>query len=208
MPYVFTEQGVSMLSAVLKSATAVNVSIQIIDAFVEMRKFISINAGIFQRLDKVELKQLDTDNKIDTILKALETKSIQPTQGIFYNGQIYDAYIFVSDLIRTAKSSLTLIDNYIDDSVLTLFTKRDKGVDFHIYTKNISKQLKLDIEKHNQQYPIVKAHKFDKSHDRFLIIDDNTVYHFGASLKDLGKKWFAFSKMDIETIDFIKSLRE
>ena len=212
LPYVFTEQGISMLSAVLKSETAVNVSIQIIDAFVEMRKFILNNANIFNRLDTIEKRQIgyqiETDQKFNQIFKALEDKSAQPTQGIFYNGQIYDAYTFVSDLIRTAKSTLTLIDNYIDDTVLTLFTKRNENVDFHILTKTISKQLKLDIDKHNQQYKYVRVQKFDKSHDRFLIIDDKTVYHFGASLKDLGKKWFAFSKMNIETIDFIKNLKK
>ena len=166
------------------------------------------------RMNRMEDNVSDIETNVNTLMNKVNSIDLQinsqqlPTQGIFYNGQIYDAYTFVSDLIRTAKSSLTLIDNYIDDTVLTLFTKRNKNIDFNIYTKTISKQLKLDIDKHNQQYPTIKIQKFDKSHDRFLIIDNNTVYHFGASLKDLGKKWFAFSKMDIETIDFIKNLKK
>jgi hypothetical protein len=205
LPYVFTEQGVSMLSAILKSKVAIEVSITIIRAFSEMKKLIENNVNIFYRLNNIEqkqiasdVKQIDIDNKIDIILKALEDKSSLPIQGVFFNGQVYDAYTFVSDLIRRAKSSLILIDNYIDDTVLTHFTKRQTGVEFIIYTQYISKQLKLDIEKHNVQYPPVKIVKFDKAHDRFLIIDKNEIYHFGASLKDLGKKWFAFSKMHID----------
>ncbi len=207
IPYVFTEQGVSMLSAVLRSDTAVLVSIKIIDAFVEMRKFISANAGIFQRLDKVEQKQIETDNKFEQIFKALEDKSIKPKQGIFYDGQVFDAYVFVADLIKTAKKSIILIDNYVDETVLQLFTKRDKNVSVSIYTKTISKTLKQDLEKHNAQYPKIEIKKFDKAHDRFLIIDETTVYHIGASLKDLGKKWFAFSKMEMDALEMIANLK-
>lgn len=206
LPYVFTEQGVSMLSAVLRSETAVQVSIKIIDAFVEMRKFISTNAGIFQRLDKVEQKQIETDNKFEQIFKALENKSIKPKQGIFYDGQVFDAYVFVADLIKSAKKSILLIDNYVDESVLQLFTKRNKNVTVKIYTKTISKTLKQDLEKHNAQYPKIEIEKFDKAHDRFLMIDETTVYHIGASLKDLGKKWFAFSKMEMDAMEMIANL--
>jgi len=207
-PYAFTEQGVAMLASVLRSETAVKVSIQIMQAFVEMKKFISVNAGIFQRLDKVEQKQIETDQKFEQIFKALEDKSIKPKQGIFYNGQIFDAYVFIADLIKSAKKSILLIDNYIDESVLQLFTKRKKNVTVNIYTKNITKVLKQDLEKHNSQYPEISIKKFSKAHDRFLIIDENTVYHFGASLKDLGKKWFAFSKMDLQAMEMITNLNK
>ena len=206
-PYAFTEQGVAMLSAVLRSETAVKVSIQIMQAFVQMKKFISVNAGIFQRLDKVERKQIETDQKFEQIFKALEDKSIKPKQGIFYDGQVFDAYVFVSDLIKSAQKSILLIDNYINESVLQLFTKRKKNVSVRIYTKNITKILKQDLEKHNTQHPKIKIEKFTKAHDRFLIIDETTVYHFGASLKDLGKKWFAFSKMNMEAMEMIANLK-
>lgn len=207
LSFVFTEQGVSMLSAVLRSETAVKVSILVMDAFVEMRKFIATNAGVFQRLDKVELKQIETDQKFEQIFKALEDKSIKPKQGIFYDGQVFDAYIFIADLIKSAKKSILLIDNYIDETVLQLFTKRKKNVSVTIYTKNITKVLKQDLEKHNSQHPKIELKKFSKAHDRFLIIDGTTVYHFGASLKDMGNKWVAFSKMEIEAIKMIANLK-
>ncbi len=207
LSFVFTEQGVSMLSAVLRSETAVKVSILIMDAFVEMRKFIATNAGVFQRLDKVELKQIETDQKFEQIFKALEDKSIKPKQGIFYDGQVFDAYIFIADLIKSANKSILLIDNYIDENVLQLFTKRKKNVSVTIYTKNITKVLKQDLEKHNNQHPKIKIEKFTKAHDRFMIIDGTTVYHFGASLKDLGNKWFAFSKMEMEAMEIITNLK-
>ena len=206
LPFVFTEQGVSMLSAVLRSKTAVKISVQIIQAFVEMRKFISINAGVFQRLNKVEQNQIETNEKFEQLFKALEDKSIKPKQGIFYDEQVFDAYIFVADLIKSAKKSIVLIDNYIDESVLQFFTKRKETVTVTIYTKNFSTILKQDLEKYNAQYPKIEMVKFTKSHDRFLIIDETTVYHFGASLKDLGKRWFAFSKMDIEAMEMIANL--
>jgi hypothetical protein len=205
-PYVFTEQGVAMLSAVLRSETAIKVSIQIINAFVTMRRFIAANAQIFQRLDMLEIKQLETDNKIDHVLNAIESKEIQPKQGIFFDGQIFDAYQFVSDLIRTARNTILIIDNFIDDTVLTHLTKRNKGVKVTIFTKTISKQLALDIKKFKKQYPPIEIKEFKNSHDRFIIIDNTTVYHFGASLKDLGKKWFAFSKMDIGAVEMLSRL--
>lgn len=207
MPFVFTEQGVSMLSAVLKSEIAVSISIKIIKSFVEMRRFISNNVLIFQRLDSLEQKQSKTDVKVDAILNAIEDKSIKQKQGIFYDGQVYDAYIFVSDLIKSAKESIILIDNYIDDTVLTLLSKRDAKVKATIYTKNITKQLELDLQKYNAQYPNIELKKFNSSHDRFLIIDAKEVYHIGASLKDLGKKWFAFSKFDVGALDILGRLK-
>ena len=210
LPYVFTEQGVSMLSAVLRSKTAIEVSIKIIDSFVNMRKFLSQNASLFTRIDSIEKRQISyeikNDTKVDAILNAIEEKGTPQKQHIFYDGQIFDAYLFVSDIIKSAKSSIKLIDNYIDESTLVLFTKRDEKVDMKIYTKTISKQLKLDLEKHNAQYPKIDIEIFDLSHDRFLIIDEKEIYHFGASLKDLGKKWFAVSKMDINSFELLGKL--
>jgi len=202
LPYAFTEQGVSMLSGVLKSDIAVNVSIQIIDAFVSMRKFISKNSEIFFRLDKVERKQIEYDDKFEKVFNALEVE--KPKKGIFYNGQVFDAYKFVSDLIKSASDRIILIDNYIDDSILILFSKVC-DVNVVIYTREISKQLKLDLEKYNSQYGNVKIKEFSDAHDRFLIIDKE-VYHFGASLKDLGKKWFAFSKFPKKSLEIINKL--
>jgi hypothetical protein len=195
-PYAFTEQGVAMLSAVLRSDTAIQVSIQIMQTFVTMRKFLINNASVFQRLDHIELKQLKTDEKLEQIFKDLETGQIQPNQGIFFDGQIFDAYSFVSSLIREAKKSIILIDNYVDDTVLALLSKRNRQVSASVYTLKISLQLDLDLKKHNSQYPEIKIFELKETHDRFLILDEKELYHFGASLKDLGKKWFAFSKMD------------
>ena len=194
LPYVFTEQGVSMLSAVLKSKTAINVSIRIIDSFVNMRKFISQNALIFQKFDKIEQKLLKQDDKFEKVFEALEN-NISPSQGIFFNGQIFDAHNFVSELIRGAKNSIILIDNYVDDSTLLLFSK-NQNIDVTIYTHTFSKALKLDLEKYNKQYRDITIKTNKNFHDRFLIIDEKEVYHMGASLKDLGKKAFAFSKMN------------
>ena len=211
LPFVFTEQGVSMLSAVLKSAAAVQTSIQIIKSFVNMRRFLQNNASIFQKIESIEKRQIayeiKNDTKVDAILNAIEEKGVPQKQHIFYDGQIFDAYLFVSDIIKSAKTSIKLIDNYVDETTLVLFTKRDVNVSMKIHTKNISKQLQLDLEKHNSQYPKIEIEKFDLSHDRFLIIDEREIYHFGASLKDLGKKWFAVSKMDIESFEIIWRLK-
>jgi len=206
LPYAFTEQGISMLSAVLKSETAIQVSIQIMQTFVEMRKFILSNAQLFQRLETVEQKQIATDNQINIILNAIELDQIKPKQGVFFNGQIFDAYAFVSDLIKSANSSIVLIDNYIDESVLILFSKKQQQVTAKIYSQKINKQLLLDVEKFNLQYPTLELLEFRNSHDRFLIIDDTDFYHIGASLKDLGKKWFAFSKFEKRAIELLQNL--
>lgn len=208
LPYVFTEQGISSLSGVLKSETAVKVNIAIMRAFVQMRKFLVENAAIFQRLDKVEQKQIEADQKFDRIFNALEDKSVKPKQGIFYDGQIFDAYVFVADLIKSAEKSILLIDNYVDESVLQLLTKQKKDVTVTIYTKHITKILKQDLAKHNKQYPKIEIKQFTKAHDRFIIIDKETVYHFGASLKDLGKKWFAFSKMEMNAEEILAKLEK
>lgn len=211
-PYSFTEQGVAMLSAVLRSETAIQVSIQIINAFVKMRRFISSNAAIFTRIDSVEKNLLEykteSDSKFNKIFEAIEEREIKPKQGIFFEGQIFDAYKFVSDLFRSAKTSILIIDNYVDDTVLTHLTKKKKTVKVSIYTKNISEQLKLDSEKFNSQYKNLTLKKFNKSHDRFIIIDDKDIYHFGASLKDLGKKWFAFSKFGKGALTILEKLEK
>ena len=209
-PYVFTQEGVATLSGILKSKKATAVNISVMRAFVAMRKFIVKNAEIFSRLDFVERKQIEyqlkTDNSFEKVFSAIEDKTFQKKQGIFFDGQIFDAYRFFSDIIRSANKSIILIDNYIDDSVLTLFSKRSSSVQVTIFTKKISKQLLLDVAKYNLQYPPVELKKFTQSHDRFLIIDNNKVYHFGASLKDLGKKWFAFSKFDKEAFKLLDKL--
>jgi hypothetical protein len=207
LPYAFTEQGVAMLSAVLKSETAVKMSVQIMSAFVAMRHFLLENAQIFKRMDSIELKQFETDKKLDNVLNALGSNELQPKQGIFYDGQIFDAYKFVCDLIRKANKSIVLIDNFIDETVLDILTKRKKNVSATIYTKNLTSHLKLDLKKHNEQYSPIEIKEFEKSHDRFLIIDEKKVYHIGASLKDLGKKWFAFSKMEIDAQDILTKLK-
>ncbi len=198
LPYVFCEQGVAMLSAILRSDIAVKVSIEIMNAFVEMRKLLIGNAALFSRMDKVELKQIEADGKFEEIFRALEGGKLHSEKGIFYDGQIFDAYTFVSDIIRSAQRSIILIDNYVDDTVLTLLGKRGQSVSATIYTKNISNQLQLDVQRYNSQYPAINIHTFAHAHDRFLIIDSTELYHVGASLKDLGKKWFAFSKMNAE----------
>ena len=205
LPNVFTEQGISTLSGVLHSKTAIQVNIAIMRAFVGMRKFLMANANLFQRLDRLEFKQLEIDHKVEKIINALENETIKPKQGIFFGGQIFDAYKFTTGLIKEAKKSIVLIDNYVDETILTLFSKNQKTA-VTIYTKNISKQLKLDLDKYNAQYKPIEIKKFNKAHDRFLIIDNKEIYHFGASLKDLGKKWFAFSKFDIEAIEILRKL--
>jgi len=207
LPYVFTEQGVSMISAVLNSDRAIEVSIQIMQAFVNMRRFLINNASVFQRLDVLELKQLKTNERLEEIFKALEAGQPKPDKGIFFNGQVFDAWVFVSDLVKSAKTSLILIDNYINESVLSLFTKKSKGVNVGIYTKTISRALHEDAKKFNDQYGGLSLYTFNASHDRFLLIDKAEVYHIGASLKDLGKKWFAFSKMEKDSLVIFEKLR-
>jgi hypothetical protein len=210
--YAFTEQGIAMLSAVLHSKTAIQISIKIINTFVEIRRFFYNNAQVFARLDLVERKQItfesETEKNFEKVFQALGKSQESPKQGVFYNGQVYDAYIFVCNLIRKAKKSLTLVDNYIDESVLSLLSKRANGISTIIYTKSISKQLPLDLKKHNEQYSPIAINIFKNSHDRFLIIDEQEIYHIGASLKDLGKKWFAFSKLELGAVEMLQKLKE
>jgi Virulence protein RhuM family len=154
------------------------------------------------RVDRIEKKLLEHDHKFDLLIKT----NLLPNEGIYYDGQIFDAYQFVSDIIKSATKSIILIDNYVDESVLTLLSKRESFVTATIYTASVSKQLKLDLKRFNAQYPAVDVKTFTKSHDRFLIIDNATIYHIGASLKDLGKKWFAFSKIDLDVKEMMKKL--
>ena len=203
LPCVFTEQGVAMISAVLNSDVAIRMSIKIMKAFVAMRHSIAKNDLTFQRIDRLEIKQIENDKNFEKLFNALENRQLQPKQGIFFDGQIFDAHNFVSDLVRLAERSIVLIDNFVDDTVLTLFSKRKSRVTLKILTKNVSKQLQLDMKKFNGQFPPAEIQEFDLSHDRFMIIDDSTVYHIGASLKDLGKKWFAFSKMELKAAEML-----
>ena len=193
-PFVFTEQGVAMLSAVLKSEVAVKVSIQIMQAFVSMRKTLSHAEGLIQRLEIVEFKQHKTDTKLEKVLQALEMDQM-PKQGVFFEGQLFDAHVFVSKLIKQAHSSLELVDNYVDETTLLLLSKHNKQVACRLVSRPRAALLN-DIEKHNRQYDTIKFIENHSSHDRFLILDDAQLYHFGASFKDLGRKCFAFSRMD------------
>lgn len=201
-PNVFTEQGIAMLSAVLHTDIAVNVSIQIMKAFVVMRKSLGQLHGLLQRMDGLEIKQLNTDQKIEQIFKLLD-KEITPRQGIFFEGQLFDAHVFVSNLIKSAEASIIVVDNYVDENTLILLSKRNKDVKCKVLTR-ISTALSKDIEKHNQQYPAIELIENRGSHDRFIVIDNTYLYHFGASLKDLAKKCFAFSRMD----DLLPGLKE
>jgi hypothetical protein len=203
LPYVFTEQGVAGLSGVLKSETAAKVHVEIMRAFVAMRKFIQENQLIYSRLDKLEIRQIETDHKFERVFKALESKDVIPNQGVFFDGQVFDAYELASKIIRSATQRIVLIDNYMNETTLTHLCKKKKGVKVLLFTKNINKQLTLDVRKANEQYDDFELQHFTKSHDRFLIIDGKEVYHLGASLKDLGKKWFAFSKMDTKSVEGI-----
>lgn len=212
LPYAFTENGIAMLSGVLRSPQAVSMNIQIMRAFVAMRRFLTSNAQVFQRLEVIEHTQLSlvahqevTDKKLEEVFRRLDDRSEKPEKGIFYDGQIFDAYTFINERIREAKKRIVLIDNYVDDSVLTMLDKRNKNVDAIVYTKSISRQLSLDCEKHNAQYAPIEVKQFDRAHDRFLCVDD-TVYLIGASLKDLGKKWFGFVKLEQPTDELLSKM--
>ncbi len=193
-----------MLSSVLRSPKAIEVNIQIMRAFTTLRRFLVTNAQVFQRLSSLEHHRIETDQRLDEVFRRLEAGQ-QPKQGIFFDGQVFDAYHFVCDFVRAAKDRIVLFDNYIDDSVLILLDKRNENVSATIYTKNITPQLALEIQRHNAQYAPIDILELNKVHDRFLCIDD-TVYHIGASLKDLGKKWFAFAKMEIQTRQLVRNI--
>ena len=196
-PFVYTEQGVSMLSAVLKSSIAIKISIQIIKAFVELRKSHADNWNILYRLNHLENRQISVENRFDKVLKAFKNTRAIPRQGIFFDGQVFDAFVFVTNLIQSADSSIILIDNYIDERVLSLMSKKKQKVRVSILTLASNPHLDLAVKHFNEQFSGLDVRIFKRSHDRFLIIDEKEVYHIGASLKDLGKKWFAFSKLQI-----------
>ncbi len=210
LPFAFTEQGVAMLSAVLKTPVAVHISIKIMKAFVLVRRLINTRHDFSTQITKIAQRQNEfetkTNERFEQVFDAISTKKLKPDYGIFYDGQIFDAWKFVSGIIKEAKQNILLIDNYIDESVLALLAKRQAGVKASIYTASITKQLKFDLARHNKQYPAIHVHAFKKAHDRFMIIDEETVYHIGASLKDLGKKWFAFSRIKLDALDMLKRL--
>jgi hypothetical protein len=195
-----------MLSAVLKSPLAIQVSIQIIEAFVHFRSILNAQDGhawVRQTIGELNHKLQDHEKKIVGILNQMNNTNAHLKQGIFFNNQIFDAYAFSSDLIKSANKSVVLIDNYIDETTLLQLSKRNSKVSCIIYTEKLSNQLKLDLERHNAQYPSIEIRTLKNTHDRFLIIDNQELYHLGASLKDLGKRWFAFSRMD----DFLNEVR-
>ena len=210
LPYVFTEQGIAMLSGILKSEVAVQASIKIMDAFVEMRKFISINKNLFEKVinieNKMDKKFVEQDKKFDKIFDQLQHEE-NIKQKIFFEGQIYDAYSLIVDIIKTASKKILIIDNYIDDSVLKMLTKKKDNVEVVILTSNKSNIQNIDIQKFNKEYPILKVAKTNKFHDRFIVIDNKEMYHLGASIKDLGKKCFGINKIeDMEIIEKIINL--
>ena len=213
-PYAFTEQGIAMLSGLLKNEIAVKVSINIMDAFVEMRKFILSNGQVFDRLTNIEYKLLEQsktltehEEKFEKVFDELQKNERKEfKQKIFFNGQIYDAYSLIIDIIKRAKNKILIIDNYIDDSILEMLQKKNKDVEVVILTIQNNSLTKLDVQKFNKQYPTLKIAYTNKFHDRFIVVDNNELYHCGASLKDLGKKCFAISK--IEDAEYIKKLCE
>lgn len=203
LPYVFTEQGIAMLSAVLKSDIAVEVSIKIMNSFVEMRKFLLSNQEMFARLDRVELKQLETDKKLEEVFNYIATNS-EVKQKIFFNGQIYDAFSFIVGIIKKATKEIILIDNYVDINTLNILCKKNDGVNINVYTSGKGNLTIKDINKFNTQYPTLTVKINTDFHDRFLILDNTEVYHVGASIKDAGKKSFGITK--IEDKDLVESL--
>lgn len=205
LPYAFTEQGEAMLSAVLHSDKAIDVSIRIMNAFIEMRKILTTNQQTIERLTILEYKQLENENNFNKIFELLENKE-NIKQKIFFEGQIWDAYSLIIKLIKKAQEKILIIDNYIDDSILDMLSKKKKNVEAIILTSSHSNISKLDIQKFNNEYPVLKLSKINKFHDRFIIIDNKELYHCGASLKDLGKKCFAINK--IEDIKYISDLNE
>ncbi|MDN5099704.1 ORF6N domain-containing protein [Aliarcobacter butzleri] len=204
-PKVFTEQGIYMLATILKSKVASQVTVYIIKTFANMRKLISQNICMFERFERIENRLTIHDENFNKLFSALEDKTLKPSEGIFFDGQIFDSYSFINDLLKLAQKEVILIDNYIDDTVFTLFSKYP-NINFIIYTNSINNQLKLDFEKYSKQYKNITLKTFKDCHDRFLILDKKEIYHLGASLKDLGKKWFAFSKMNLKINEIINRL--
>ena len=205
LPYVFTEKGILMLSGLLKNEIAIEISIKIVEAFVEMKKFIYANSQLFERLTNVEFKLLEHDKKFNTIFNQLQQEE-NIKQKIFFEGQIYDAYSIIIDIIKKANTKILIIDNYIDDSILKMLSKKKNNVEVVILTSKNSNIQNIDIQKFNKEYPKLKIARTDKFHDRFILIDNNEMYHLGASIKDLGKKCFGINK--IEDLEIIKKFIE
>ena len=198
-PYAYTEQGIAMLSAVLRSDVAVEVSVKIMNSFVEMRKFLLSNREMFARLDRVELKQLETDKKLEEVFDYIATTK-EVKQKIFFNGQIYDAFSLMVELVEKAGTELILIDNYVDINTLNILSKKKDGVNVLIVTSGKGNLTDKDIAKFNSQYPKLTVKISKDFHDRFLIIDRKEVYHIGASIKDAGKKSFGITKLEVEEL--------
>ena len=203
LPYVFTEQGIAMLSGILKNEIAVQVSIKIMDAFVEMRKFMNINKSLFEKVvsieNKMDKKFIEQDKKFDIIFDQLQLEE-NIKQRIFFQGQIYDAYSLIVDIIKKASKKILIIDNYVDDSVLKMLAKKKNNVEVVILTSNKSNIQNIDIQKFNKEYPILKIAKTNKFHDRFIVLDNEEMYHLGASIKDLGNKCFGINKIEDKEI--------
>ena len=213
LPYVFTEQGIAMLSAVLNSETAINVSIKIMNAFVEMRRFMASNAMLFERISAVELKQLEfqkkTEEKFDEVFEYISDHA-ESEQKIFYDGQIYDAFSLIASIIQKATKSIDLVDGYVDVVTLNLLAKKKKGVNVRIYTFAKTNLSQTDIKNFNAQYPKLEVKTTNTFHDRFVVLDDKTVYHIGASIKDAGKKCFGITLIQDATManDLISRLKK
>ena len=203
LPYVYTEYGITMLAGLLKSSVAVNISIKIVNAFIEMRKFLISNSQIFERLTSVEYKLLEHDKKFDEVFNQFQFEE-NIKQRIFFNGQIWDSYILIVNIIKKANKKITIIDNYIDESILKMLSKKKENVEVNILTSEKSNIQNLDIKKFNKEYPLLKVERTNKFHDRFIIIDEKEMYHIGASIKDLGKKCFGINK--IEDMEIIKKV--
>jgi len=203
LPYAFTEQGVAMLASVLKSDAAVQTSIMIIDAFVALRRFLQNNSKIFTEIDYLKKHAIESDKKINELFDKMDRYKIEDKQGIFFQGQIFDAYAKFESFIADAEKEIVLIDNYVDLTVLERFAKKKNGVKVTIFTCPKTKITPFDIQKFNEQYPVLELKHTEKIHDRFLIIDNRILYHIGASLKDLGKKCFAFEILDSSWIQEI-----
>lgn len=212
MPYAFTEQGISMLSAILRSEVAINVSIGIMRAFVEMRRFLATNSLILNRVDELEVKQLEyqksTDERLDKVFQYIEDH-VESKQKVFFDGQIYDAFSLFTSIIRKAKNEIILIDGYVDVDTLNILAKKNVGVDVKIYTFASAQLTKRDVTNFNAQYPLLTVHKTQVFHDRFIILDGKAAYHIGSSIKDAGKKCFAISLIDDMGIvsDLLKRLK-
>ena len=199
LPYVFTEQGIAMLSGILRNEIAVKVSINIIKAFIEMRKILNNNGLIFERLTTLEYKQIENEKNFNKVFNLLQSGE-EIKQKIFFQGQIYDAYSIIIDIIKSANKKILIIDNYIDDSILKMLTKKKSNVEVIILTSDKSNIQKIDIQKFNKEYPILKVAKTNKFHDRFIVLDNKEMYHLGASIKDLGKKCFGINKIEDKEI--------